>query len=255
MILEIDMGNTRLKWRLKSQLSSLAAGSIPISTGYEPLQDIISEHKGKLIRVLVASVRTNEEERAFASWIKVHVGIVAEFARSTESCGLVTNGYAEPSLLGVDRWLAVIAGYHRVRNTCVIVSAGTALTVDLVAHNGRHQGGYIAPGISLFGATLSQSTARIKLGENKSPLELSPGNTTISAVGNACAAMIQGIIDNALDQIKVIDKCEKVDLLLSGGDAGCIKMLYPWAEHGEELVLDGLSYLFGLRSIINGNNK
>lgn len=255
MILEIDMGNTRLKWRLKSPLSNLAAGSIPTGSGYEALRDSIGERAVDISRVLVASVRTDEEESALADWARDNLGLAPEFARSAAMCGLVTNGYADPSRLGVDRWLAILAGYHQIRDACVIVSAGTALTVDLVAHDGCHLGGYIAPGFTLFNASLSKSTSKVNVVDNNLGLSLSPGDTTVAAVNNACAVMIKGLIDNGLNYIKTKDKQRQIHLLLTGGDAGRVHSLYPWAQSKQELVLDGLSYVFAPQSIISGEGR
>jgi type III pantothenate kinase len=203
----------------------------------------------RVSRVLVASVRTLHEEQALASWVKANLGVEAEFARSASVCGQVRNGYANPLQLGVDRWLAVLAGYGQIQSACVIVSAGTALTVDLVAHDGRHLGGYIAPGIGLFMAALSRAAARINLDGSEKHLDLAPGDTTAKAVAHACAAMIQGVIGNALQQIMNVDGREQIALLLTGGDADRLRDLYPWASYKQELVLDGLSYAFGLQSI------
>lgn len=249
MILEIDMGNTRLKWRLRSGLTRLAAGYQPAGKGFDGLRDAVEASPEKPSGVLVASVRPKEEELSLERWINANLGVNPEFARATASCGLVTNGYANPQQLGVDRWLSILAGYHSVRNACVLVSAGTALTVDLVACDGRHLGGYIAPGIDRFTGALNQSTALINLETGARDLALVPGDSTALAVNHACAAMIRGIIDNALVQIKMVEGRENICLLLTGGDAGSIKELYPWADCRQEMVLDGLGYAFGLQSI------
>ncbi len=71
----------------------------------------------------------------------------------------VVNGYADPSLLGVDRWLAVIGAYQRVQGACVVADIGTAATVDVVAADGRHRGGYIVPGPQLMVASLLRGTS------------------------------------------------------------------------------------------------
>ena len=249
MILEIDMGNTRLKWRLRSGLTRLASGHQAAGADYDGLRASVAACPEKLSRVLVGSVRTKEEESSFRAWVQVNLGVDPEFARASSSCGLVSNGYASPQQLGVDRWLSILAGYHLVKSACIMVSAGTALTVDLVADDGRHFGGYIAPGINRFVDALNQSTALINLNSGEWDLGLAPGASTAMAVGHACAAMIRGIIDNALAQISMVKEREKICLLVTGGDAGHIQKLYPWAEYREELVLDGLSYAFGLQSV------
>ncbi|HRN63017.1 MAG TPA: type III pantothenate kinase, partial [Luteimonas sp.] len=52
--------------------------------------------------------------------------------------------YAEPSRLGVDRFLAMLAAHAR-GGACLVVGVGTALTIDFVDAQGRHHGGRIAP--------------------------------------------------------------------------------------------------------------
>lgn len=249
MILEIDMGNTRLKWRLRSGLTRLASGHEAAGAKFDGLGAAVAACPEKLSRILVGSVRTKEEESSLRAWAQVNLGIDPEFARASSSCGLVRNGYANPEQLGVDRWLSILASYHLVKTTCIVVSAGTALTVDLVTYDGRHLGGYIAPGINRFVDALNQSTALIKLDSGEWDSGLAPGANTAMAVGHACTAMIRGIIDNALAQINMVKKREEICLLVTGGDAGHIQKLYPWADCREELVLDGLSYAFGLQPI------
>lgn len=245
MILEIDMGNTRIKWRLRSRLTRLASGYLSESDRFDELLKVIGAQLESVERVLVASVRSADDELAFCKWVQHNLGVEAEFARSSMTCGKVTNGYLDYAQLGVDRWLAILAGYNQVRDACLIVSMGTAMTADLVLQNGQHLGGYIAPGIHLFNVSLSQSTARIGLHNNEQcPPDLVPGRKTSEAITHACGAMVKGVIDNALQQISVVGLRENVALLVTGGDADWVRKLYPWAEYKQELVLDGLEYLF-----------
>ena len=57
----------------------------------------------------------------------------------------VRIAYAEPSRLGVDRFLALLAAHARGPGPWLLVSAGSALTVDLLDVGGQHIGGVIAP--------------------------------------------------------------------------------------------------------------
>src|SRR5690606_40574629 len=57
--------------------------------------------------------------------------------------------YAQPERLGVDRWLALLAAHHDAPAApALVISAGTALTVDRLDPAGRHRGGVIAPGLA-----------------------------------------------------------------------------------------------------------
>ncbi len=63
----------------------------------------------------------------------------------------ITNGYNDPSKLGIDRWLAILgaATQFKGQNLCVF-NCGTAITMDIVTANGEHQGGLIFPGVQLL---------------------------------------------------------------------------------------------------------
>ena len=54
-------------------------------------------------------------------------------------------------MLGVDRWLAILAAAFKLypQKNVLIIDAGTATTVDLLAKSGVHQGGWILPGITI----------------------------------------------------------------------------------------------------------
>ena len=58
----------------------------------------------------------------------------------------VRCAYADPARLGVDRWVAVLAAYHAAHGAACVLDAGTAVTFDAVAADGRHLGGLIFPG-------------------------------------------------------------------------------------------------------------
>ena len=87
------------------------------------------------------------------------IGRPPEFASSTDTAAGVRNGYSNPAQLGVDRWLAVIGAFHRHRDACCVVDAGTALTIDGVDATGQHLGGFIVPGPRLMVESLLTGTS------------------------------------------------------------------------------------------------
>ena len=54
--------------------------------------------------------------------------------------------YERPETFGVDRLLALRAARARAGGACLVVDAGTAVTVDGLTADGVHCGGWIAPG-------------------------------------------------------------------------------------------------------------
>tara|TARA_B100001059_G_C17821169_1_gene578390 strand:- start:163 stop:858 length:696 start_codon:yes stop_codon:yes gene_type:complete len=124
----------------------------------------------------------------------------------------VTNCYAQPHLLGVDRWLALLGAKQlMVKQSVMIVDAGTALTVDWIDENGVHQGGWIMPGLQLQQQSVVQQTAKVF---NKETLNgsVEPGKDTIACLQNGCLAAVTG----AIRQGWLLNKAER--LILTGGD-------------------------------------
>lgn len=153
MILEIDMGNTRLKWRIRDQQVMIAKGAIPIEAPLDSLINGIGSYSSAIGEVIVASVVGDLLEQELSEWSLNWLKLKPVFLRSEAICGGVRNGYREPVMLGVDRWLAILAAYRLAGKACVVVSCGTAVTVDLVAHDGQHLGGYSARIKSYGGCT------------------------------------------------------------------------------------------------------
>lgn len=241
MILEVDMGNTRLKWRIRDQQTILANGAIGVEAQLDLLIDEIEPYRNAISAVLVASVVGERLELRFTDWSVGYLVLQPVFARSEAKCGLVRNGYREPQLLGVDRWLGVVAAYKVASSACVVVSCGTAITVDLIAQNGEHLGGFIAPGLNLMLDSLTSRTRQIKLTHQYSALDLSPATSTTGAVYSACTAMVKGLIDNGAQQLCKLNQGSEFQMIFTGGDAVKLLPFYPQAQLVPDLVLDGIA--------------
>lgn len=235
MILEIDMGNSRIKWRCRNESGSLARGVV--SGGY---QQLAAEWAGLPIRsVWVASVLGEAHNEAFRQWCRSHFQVEAQFARSQARCAGVTNSYANPGRLGVDRWLAMLAAFADIGGPCVVVQAGSALTVDLLNDSGEHLGGYIGPGLSMMRRALTNETALVH--PDLCVLErlsAAPGTDTDGAVKGALAAMALGLVATAQAQLGAGPQS---GLLITGGDGPSLAASLPNARLMPELVLDGLA--------------
>lgn len=94
--------------------------------------------------------------------------------RLPASAGVLMNRYANPQQLGADRWISAIglaaSASIPLGETHMIVSAGTATTIDLIRASGVEQqpsyeflGGWIFPGVELMAASLRQGTRDLQL--------------------------------------------------------------------------------------------
>ena len=133
-----------------------------------------------------------------------------------------------------------MAGYALVRKACVIVDCGSALTVDLVNDQGRHLGGYIAPGLNIMRRALLANTEGIGISEISATLLLAPGRDTESAVSAAQGAMYCGLLEQASLQLYKDAGGFSPIIIMTGGDVGQLIPYFPDAIVQPELVLDGL---------------
>jgi type III pantothenate kinase len=236
MILEMDFGNSRIKWRLRKESDVVLRGVIEYEKGLTELKSQITV--SEVTAIWVASVLSPIDNQEMRAWFEKNFNLVPLFAESCQESAGVVNGYGAPQKLGVDRWLMVVAAYNLYQSACVVVSAGTATTVDLVNGKGRHLGGYIIPGWNTALKSLSRDTRLIKLDEVKN-IELLPGVDTQSAVDHGLAASCKGLIENALVYLD-----EEVVLIATGGDAMRLQKILPGMVLHDELVLDGLRFVF-----------
>lgn len=265
-LLLIDAGNSRLKWAAlrgpyRRGQDFEARGALDLAA--------LTRSPAALVRLLraldqdavhVCNVAGGHIERQIRAATR-EAGIARpQFARSERAFGAVRNGYAEPWRLGVDRWVGLIgAHFEHPRRALCIVSVGTAMTIDLLAADGRHLGGNIIPGPQLMIESLLERTAGIRrragggraakllggeaaasLGHaSASPFAHETRSGLISGARHACAAAIEHALESAREQLK-----RRPRLVLAGGAAdGIASLLHAPAWRDDDLVLRGLAVL------------
>ena len=233
MILQLDIGNTRVKWRLSADSALPKQGVLPRnSDSLLPALDSTPD------QVWVSSVAGAEFEAELTQAIRAEFDVEPWFARTgAAACG-VTNSYAEPARMGVDRWLAMLAAWHRSPSALCIVDAGSALTIDFVSADGLHRGGYILPGADSMERALLADTDRVRFGD--APRDcLDPGCSTEAAVFNGIQLSQAGAVSTALARYG-----EDSALYFCGGNGALLKDLVDCGgEFVPDLVLDGLALL------------
>lgn len=241
MLLELDCGNTLIKWRLLDRENRVRDRDM--APDLVELQRLLGGQEREITGCRLVSVRSPDETQVvvdqLTSWLKLH----PEVARPGGTLAGVVNGYIEPHRLGMDRWLALVAGYHLCRKACVIIDLGTAVTVDFVSAEGKHLGGYIAPGSKLLRSGLKRHTRLIRYEDNpKSDLEIpQPGRTTAEAVEYGCDLMLSGFVR---EQLRIAHQVlgNSLVVILTGGDAERMAELLPEGCHIiNDLVFQGLA--------------
>nr|WP_254722433.1 type III pantothenate kinase [Gilvimarinus xylanilyticus] len=233
----IDMGNSRVKWRLWQDSLTLNSGAVSYAGG--TCGQWFAGVRERPARVLVSSVAGVEAEQQLQRQLH-ELGFPApEFAVTQASACGVSCGYQDYRALGVDRWLALLAAHAKTGQGCVLADSGTALTVDLLAPDGVHLGGFIGPGVGLMRRSLAGESRALAaaLSEPYSQIE-GPGRDTRSAIDGAVGAMGAGLIERGLALLP------QVPLVLTGGDSRVWASMYEKALVYPELVFDGLVRYF-----------
>ena len=237
MKLLVDFGNTRLKWALWADGRRSMGGVF--AHRETTLEAALSSNWSALPRpraILVASVVDPAREQELAELIEAHFDTEAEFVRSPASGLGISNAYAEPARLGVDRFLAMAALHAAQPRAQMMVSCGTALTLDALAADGRHLGGLIAPSPALMRESLGRGTARV--GDEPGRLVEIADNTTDAAYSGcllAAVALIERFRAGFESRVGT-----PVAVVADGGGVGEWLPLLPEVERGRDLVLRGL---------------
>lgn len=241
MILEIDIGNSRLKWRAINGDRVSGRGSYSHDEFCNEGIDALCK-MAACRRLRVASVADSLKPSVNALADKL--SLKAEYASTVEQCAGVSNSYANPGAMGVDRWLAMLAafGVHRDASQpgriCVI-DCGTSLTIDYVAANGQHEGGLILPGRQLLLDTLQRRTEKVLFDPQSTGGRLALGQSTEDAVLNGVLYMMVGAIHESFGFDEQGSGCQ---FFLCGGDAEwLLPALRVKAILVPDLVLDGLA--------------
>ena len=208
MKLLIDAGNTRIKWALVRGAEWWRAGMLETAAPQMLSGDFAGLSEVREIWVSnVAGEAIAQEIRA----LKLGPHGAPVFLRASEACAGVHNSYAQPSRLGSDRWAALIAARAMTTQTCLVVNAGTATTIDTLCADGTFAGGLILPGIELMQRSLIKRT-RLSVAAGR--YAHFPDNTADALFSGAIQATCGAIVrQNAL----LADADAPV--LLSGGAA------------------------------------
>ena len=233
--LQIDIGNSAAKWRLVDSV-------VVLQRGQEDLPRL--QHSPEFLAVLraadtiwVSCVAGEHLEQTLRSLAAAENKPTVHFARSTDRCGDLKNGYLEPEKIGVDRWLAMVGACAIAEGPLCVADVGSALTIDLIDATKTHIGGYILPGPRMMEQSLESGTARVRY-DAGSGMQLRPGRTTADAVQHGIALAMVSAIEKAV----ALHEAPGSSLLITGGAGQPVAdMLSVESQFVEDLVFEGLS--------------
>ena len=240
--LQLDVGNSSAKWRLLTHGRVTAMGKY--RAGDDASRQLLLECAAQVEQIWISSVAAPAAETELAAVLRDHWVVEPWFARSQARTGSLINSYQDPARMGVDRWLVMLAATKRASGRVCVVDAGSALTIDIVAASGQHEGGYIIPGPALMERALLLDTDRVRFEEDVG-YDLTPGSSTAEAVRHGIALAQAGAVALA------VDGCgsEPMALLFCGGGGEHLQRLVGrGGTYVADLVFEGLEVMAALES-------
>lgn len=233
MKLLIDVGNTYCKYVTVQNETFSAITSI--RTHY--IDQLWLEKQFPLIeQCLVSNVSHDSLNSIVTSWCESndinYCFIESEAERFNVQCA-----YDYPKTLGVDRWLGILGAEKLFpQQATLIVDTGTATTIDLLSSIGKHQGGWILPGIDLMFSSVLNNTKKVFAKPEKIE-QIKFANNTSNAVNQANWAATLGCITSAINiaHKHYLQPNETLNVILTGGNAQQLSQLidieFIWIEN------------------------
>lgn len=152
----------------------------------------------------------------------------------------MTIDYATPETLGHDRIAAAVGALGEMPGKDIlIIDAGTALTLDIVTHDGHFIGGNITPGLKIRFESLHNYTGKLPLINTDGDIPLIGYDTPTAiraGVVNGLIAEIDGYIRAASEKFK------DLTVFMTGGDTPFLsKRIKSPIFDDENLLMKGLN--------------
>lgn len=246
-MLTIDSGNTRTKWAVFDYDGRIQDAGVCLNTA---LGEFLIPASWQTCKRAIAANVAGEGVAASITALLKKAGIVFVWAKAeAETLGL-KNNYEAPETLGVDRWAAMVAAFKRYLNqpACLVVNAGTALTIDAIYQN-AFIGGLIAPGFNMMQNALLQNTAAVN--PQNGQIKTFPLSTADASASGVLSAIVGAIVMQA---DKLESHCQDVPtVVISGGDAVILMPILTQVFGAkpvlaENLVLEGLYLMESAKS-------
>ena len=140
------------------------------------------------------------------------------------------------TITGIDRLLNAAAAWDEYKQACVIVDAGTCVTVDFVDGEGTFHGGAIAPGAAMQLSSMHDGTNALPEISFEKPLEEAFGKNTAQAMLQGVYHGIKGMVRQLTEQYASRYGAYPM-VIATGGDAPLLFEHDEFIEHIEPNLL------------------
>ena len=233
--LHLDIGNTAIKWQFNLGNKQQTKGLLINKFLVEQLPEL--PYDCPVFICVVAHFFLIDNIKKYYAHCQIHL------VQTTKQYKNLINAYDEVEQLGVDRWLGLIATYEKYpKRNVLLISLGTATTLDVLPADGQHQGGLIMPSLALSKQSLPRFTSDKDLSNNTF---IAPKKTLANNTVDAWQFGCELLWSEGLGKIiHYFAQTYEIDLLVITGGYSSSKMTFldlPYQYH-DNLVLLGLSY-------------
>jgi type III pantothenate kinase len=246
-LIAVDIGNSAThlgvfsadsndQWPQPAQVTQAATSEL----AFDAIEDWLLPEPS---RWCVASVHRQAEQR-LAAWINEHRPRDAYQLLSYRDLPLdVRVDY--PERVGVDRLVGAVAANRRrsADLPAIVIDAGSAVTVDLVAADGAFLGGAILPGIAMSARALADGTDLLPFVRTFTSDDPPPvvGKSTEAAIRSGLFWGTVGAVRELVDRMNA-DAGGNAQVFVTGGYADILAaLLGQRAEAVPSLVLSGIA--------------
>ena len=233
-VVYLDLGNTRLKFAVDGVqgVQSIAHGSASF------VDELDAALPPRIDHAVLALVGPNDVRAALLEFLSQRAKLIT-VARTVPALGLLRIAYAAPERLGVDRFLSMLSVVDE-RLPTLLVSVGTALTVDWLDAAGRNRGGRIAPSPTLMREALNRKSSALPVAGGEWGTDAPFADDTIPALASGCEGAAVALIEASLQAARA--QVPQTRLLLHGGGAPALMgYLQEGTLLNEGTVLSGLA--------------
>ncbi len=241
MKLLVDLGNSRIKWAQSALGTWYADASLLQGKPITALLDTVWANMTVPEKVVVSSVASAEKLRSLERWVTENWARHAHVVKPGKELLGVKNHYRDPSSLGTDRWVGLVAARQLTSGPVCVVDCGTAVTMDALSQEGDFLGGVIFPGLRVLRESLVSATDGIR--ETAGSDADCFGRSTADSVAAGSVFGLAGAIERVLHEYRN-HLGAGMQVLMSGADAPAVLPKLGFAvKEVHDLVLKGLAFI------------
>ena len=217
-----DIGNSRIKIAISQNKKISRVKTFSLKEIITIKKYLINICNKQTCSLFYSCVLGDDFEKEFRSIMEKIFIKITRF-KSTKSFLSVKNAYKSPSKLGSDRWAQIICAHKLYRDNIMIVSCGSAISIDFVTIKGIHKGGMLLSGVERYIKCFSDihNLKGIKLSRTRRVKMFSLENSTQKQIGMGYEIMVSSSINKIYSELNSSVR-EDVLLILSGSYAKSI---------------------------------